>query len=436
MNNLLLILTLWVLLLALDLVAVATRMSFLQISHARLLALRDVSGAKVNATLALLPVQTRTRATLNLLLVLTRFSLAGLAIYLLFMRPVDNSISLLSGDVWVDVRLLLAFAILGIVALLLFWFEWLVERVVSRKAELYALRLTGFVRIMMFLFGFLLAPLTTSNEAQDAAETQLSLVTEDELKTMVDAGQEDGVLELGERRMIYSIIELGDTLAREIMVPRIDMQTLDVHTPIPQAADALLASGHSRVPVYEESVDNTLGLLYAKELLRAWREDIDPGALRNLLRQAYFVPEAKKVDELLAEMLSQRIHMAIVVDEYGGVAGLVTLEDIVEEILGEIQDEYDVAEEAPYQELPDGGFMFLGRVDLDDFNEIVGAGLSSDEADTLGGYIYHRLGHVPGLGETVRTGDLVLTVEQVSGRRIKKVGARWSAPASPDEDEE
>ncbi len=436
MNNLIFDLSFWILLLALDLVAIAARMSFLQISHARLLAQRDVSGEKVNVTLALLPVQTRIRASLNLLLVLTRFSLAGLAIYLLFMRPSDDLISLLPGETWVDVRLLLAFAMLGIVALLLFWFEWLVERIVTRKAEFYAVRLTGFVRVLMFLFGFLLAPLTTSGDAQDAAETQLNLVTEDELKTLVDAGQEDGVLEQGERRMIYSIIELGDTLAREIMVPRIDMQTLDVRTPIPQAADALLASGHSRVPVYEETVDNTLGLLYAKELLRAWREEIDSGSLHNLLRQAYFVPEAKKVDELLAEMLSQRIHMAIVVDEYGGVAGLVTLEDIVEEILGEIQDEYDGAEEAPYQELPDGGFLFLGRVDLDDFNEIVGAGLSSDEADTLGGYIYHQLGHVPGLGETVTTGDLVLTVEQVSGRRIKKVGARWSTSASPDKDEE
>jgi putative hemolysin len=172
-------------------------------------------------------------------------------------------------------------------------------------------------------------------------------------------------------------------------------------------------------------VDNTLGLLYAKDLLRAWREGDELGSLRSLLREAYFVPEAKKVDELLAEMQSLRIHMAIVVDEYGGVAGLVTLEDIVEEILGEIQDEYDQGEEAPYQKMEDGKYMFLGRIDLDDFNEIMNSDLPSDEADTLGGYIYSRLGRVPTVGEKVRTGKLLLTVEQVSARRIRKVSARW-----------
>jgi CBS domain containing-hemolysin-like protein len=282
----------------------------------------------------------------------------------------------------------------------------------------------------------LLVPLAFSSDAQNGSETPIGLVTEDELKSMVDAGQEDGVLESGERRMIYSIFALGDTLAREIMVPRIDMQALDVNTPLPAAVDALLDSGHSRVPVYEENVDNTLGLLYAKELLRAWREDLDPTSLRGLLRPAYFVPEAKKVDELLAEMQSKRIHMAIVVDEYGGVAGLVTLEDVVEEILGEIQDEYDVAEEAPYQKLADGSYVFLGRLGLDDFNEIFGAGLSSDETDTLGGYIYHQLGHVPNTGEEVRRGDVVLRVEQVSGRRIKKVSAQRLRPALQDDEEE
>jgi CBS domain containing-hemolysin-like protein len=151
-------------------------------------------------------------------------------------------------------------------------------------------------------------------------------------------------------------------------------------------------------------------------------------SLRDLLRPAHFVPEAKKVDELLAEMQSRRIHMAIVVDEYGGVAGLVTLEDIVEEIVGEILDEYDQFEEAPYQKLSDGSYVFQGRVNLDDFNEIMGCDLPSDEADTLGGYIYSRLGRAPAVGEAVHKGNLVLTVEQVSARRIRKVSARWVLP--------
>jgi CBS domain containing-hemolysin-like protein len=245
--------------------------------------------------------------------------------------------------------------------------------------------------------------------------------------TLVDAGQEEGVFEQEERRMIHSVFQLGDTLVREIMVPRIDMLSLDVTTPLPQAVDELIRSGHSRVPVFTDTVDNLLGLLYAKDLLRVWRQGNQQTSLKSLLRPAYFVPEAKKVDELLAEMQSKRVHMAIVVDEYGGVAGLVTLEDIIEEILGEILDEYDQGEEASFQSLADGSFTFLGRIGLDDFNEIMHSSLISDEADTLGGYIYHRLGRVPALGDQVHSGDLLLTVEQVTGRRIRKVGARWSA---------
>jgi len=250
-------------------------------------------------------------------------------------------------------------------------------------------------------------------------------VTEDDLKSLVDAGQEEGVFEKAERQMIYSIFELSDTLAREIMVPRIDMLALDVDTPLVQAVDAVLQAGYSRVPVYEESVDNTLGLLYAKDLLRAWRESDQMETLHRLLRPAYFVPEGKKLDELMAELRNHRIHMAIVVDEYGGVAGLVTLEDIVEEIFGEIRDEYDQSEEAPYQKLQDEGYMFLGRIALNDFNEIMGSELVSDEADSLGGYIYGCLGRVPNVGETIRQDRLLLTVEQVSARQIRKVSARW-----------
>ena len=178
--------------------------------------------------------------------------------------------------------------------------------------------------------------------------------------TMVDAGQEDGIFEVGEREMIYSIFGLHDTLAREIMVPRIDMLALDVNTPLDVAVDALLKTGYSRVPVYDDTVDKTLGLLYAKDLLRVWRQGEQGLDLGGLLRPVHFIPEAKRVDELMAEMQAQRIHMSIVIDEYGGVAGLVTLEDIVEEILGEIQDEYDQAEEAPYQEIDEHEFVFLG----------------------------------------------------------------------------
>jgi CBS domain containing-hemolysin-like protein len=278
-----------------------------------------------------------------------------------------------------------------------------------------------------------LIPRTRTNENRGTIEMPGS-VTEDELKTLVDAGQEEGVFELGERRMIFSIFQLGETLAREIMVPRIDMLVLDVNTPLFEAVDSLLNSGHSRVPVYEDNVDHVIGLLYAKDLLRVWREDNKSNSIRNLLRPAYFVPEAKKVDELLADMQKQRVHMAIIVDEYGGVAGIVTLEDIVEEIVGEIQDEYDQGEEAPYQELSDGSYSFQGRIDLDSFNDVMGSDLPSDEADTLSGYIYSRLGRVPTVGEKLMSGNLLLTVEQVSAHRIRKVSAHWLPPGTQEEE--
>jgi CBS domain containing-hemolysin-like protein len=395
--------------LLLDLALIAARVSMLGASNIRILVLRDQMEAGVLRTMGLLAHLTRLKASLNLSLVLTRLGFAGLILLACFL--------------WLEVvSPVAAGLVLFLAAIVLFWLEWAVETSVARNPELWALRLSGFVRLITILLALLLAPLRLSGEAQGDSELA-SVVTEDDLKNLVDAGQEEGVFELGERRMIYSIFQLGETLAREIMVPRIDMLALDAATPLPEAVDALLQSGYSRVPVYQDSVDNTLGLLYAKDLLRVWHEGGELGSMRGLLRQAYFVPEAKKVDELLAEMQSQRVHMAIVVDEYGGVAGLVTLEDIVEEILGEIQDEYDEGEEAPYQQLEDGEYLFLGRIDLDDFNDIMGSDLPVDEADTLGGLIYSRLGRVPTVGDKVREQDLLLVVDQVSARRIRKVRA-------------
>ena len=415
------------LLLGLDLAACAARMAYAQTSHARLLALRETMGARASVAVTLLPAQLRLRASLNLMLVTTRFLLAGVVLLLVALRPVDY-------------RELVAFLALLVGALLLFWLEWVVERVVAHDADAWAVRLAIFARLAMATASILLVPLALSPETSSATEAGAA-VTEDEVKTLVDAGQEEGLFELGERRMIHSIFDLGTTVAREIMVPRIDMLALEVNTPLPEAVDALLAAGHSRVPVYDGSIDHLQGLLYAKDLLRVWRETDRRQSLHVLLRPAYFVPEAKKLDALLAEMQSKRIHMAIVIDEYGGVSGLVTLEDIVEEILGEIQDEYDQGEEAPYQVLPDGSYLFLGRISLADFNEILGTDLGSEEADTLGGYIYSRIGRVPSFGDQVLvtnslTGsplapnqpasNLVLTVEQVSARRIRKVSARWA----------
>jgi CBS domain containing-hemolysin-like protein len=175
--------------------------------------------------------------------------------------------------------------------------------------------------------------------------------------------------------------------------------------------------------VYEDDIDNIIGLLYAKDLLHVMQDGHNKDSIRELLRPAYFVPDTKKADALLTEMQSQRIHMAIVVDEYGGVAGLVTLEDIIEEIIGEIQDEYDLSEEELVQQAGPDDYVFLGRIDLDDFNEIMNSNIPKVESDTLAGYLYDHFGRVPHDGESFETDGLILTIEQVIGRRIRRVRA-------------
>ena len=240
------------------------------------------------------------------------------------------------------------------------------------------------------------------------------------------------------QRMVYAVIRLSHTLVREIMVPRVDMVTLEVHTPLREAVQVLLESGFSRVPVYEERVDRIVGVLYGKDVLRyCWNGQKQADNLRALLRAPYFVPEAKRADELLAEMQARRIHMAIVIDEYGGVAGLVTLEDIVEEIVGEIHDEYDRPEAALYRQVGEGEYLFWGRVDLDDVNDLLGTHFDRNIADTLGGFIYSRLGRIPQEGEHLEAQGWDITVEKVDGRRIQQVRMRRLEsdvrPASPEE---
>ena len=246
-------------------------------------------------------------------------------------------------------------------------------------------------------------------------------VTEEQIKTMVDAGEEEGVLEEEEKEMIYSIFELGDTLAREVMVPRIDMVAIDVNTSVEEAMGVIVQAGHSRIPVYQEHIDNVVGILYAKDLLKFWA-DLPRLKVSEFLRPAYFIPETKKVDELLQELQQRKVHIAMVVDEYGGTAGLVTIEDILEEIVGEIQDEYDT-EEAVMEVIGPHEVIFDGRVDLDDVNHTMGINLPTDDADTVGGLIYTSLGRVPVAGDRVKFDDVELTVLSVAGRRVKKVRA-------------
>jgi putative hemolysin len=248
----------------------------------------------------------------------------------------------------------------------------------------------------------------------------IPFITEEEIMTMVDAGQEVGAIEEDEKEMIYSVFALANTLAREVMVPRIDIVALEVKTSVDEALDVAIRAGHSRIPTYEDSIDNIVGVLYAKDLLELWRDKRNPVSLRDVLRTPYFVPESKAVDALLEEMQQRKVHMVIVVDEYGGTAGVVTLEDIVEEIVGEIQDEYD-AEEPIVEQAGEGEFIFNARVDLDDVNRLMETAFPTEMGDTLGGFIYSQLGKVPVPGETVRFDGLVIEVLSVTGRRIRRV---------------
>jgi putative hemolysin len=308
--------------------------------------------------------------------------------------------------------------------------EFLVENGMLNSPELWAMRLAWIAKVVIKLcrpFVWITQKLGRGVLGAEWGNHQ-PLITEEEIMTLVDAGEEGGVIEEEEKAMIYSIFQLGDTLAREVMSPRIDIQALEEKTTLIEATDNMLKTGYSRAPVFRDSIDNIVGMVYIKDLLSAWRQNRSGEIVKEFLREPYFIPEATKLDDLLAEMQARRIHMAIVVDEYGGTAGVVTIEDIVEEIVGEIQDEYDFGEEAPFQILQEGEFLFSGGIDLDDVNQLTGSDLPKDTSETLGGFIYSQLGRVPAHGEEITAGGLHLTVEEVVGRRIRKVRATKQLP--------
>jgi CBS domain containing-hemolysin-like protein len=246
-------------------------------------------------------------------------------------------------------------------------------------------------------------------------------VTEEVLRDMIDVAESDEVIEETERAMIHSIFELGDTVVREIMVPRPDMVLVSVEDRLPDVLDVILQAGHSRIPVYDGDRDRIVGLIYAKDVLSRLHTGGDPDEpWGDLMRPPYFIPELKQVDSLLRELQSEKVHLAVVVDEYGATVGLVTIEDILEEIVGEIVDEYD-REEPLIEQLPSGGVRVDARLPVDDLEELLTCDLPDKEWDTVGGLLFGLLGHVPTPGEHVDVDGVRLTAERVQGRRIAKV---------------
>lgn len=303
----------------------------------------------------------------------------------------------------------------GLSAVVILTAEGIARQLARRWRDRLARELLGEAAVFLPL----IEPHPESAEPQQARE--------ETLEQMVDAGEKAGLIESDEHEMISGIIGLDRTLVREIMVPRIDVIAVDVETPLRDALDVAIEGAHSRVPVYEESIDHISGLLYAKDLLRALRDGKVDVPLRSLLRPAYFVPESKRLDELLQELQSTKVHMAIVVDEYGGTAGIVTIEDVLEEIVGEIQDEYDTSEEPLVERVGENEAIFDARVNIDEVNQVLSVDLP-ETSDTLGGLVYQRLEKMPKVGDLVKVGDVTLSVLSVIGRRIKKIRVVKHAP--------
>ncbi len=294
--------------------------------------------------------------------------------------------------------------------------------------EAFSLGLSGPVELIGRLFRPVVAVLTAATRAiarvfgaEVNSEAQISA---EELRLIVERGGEQGILEAEEEQMIHAVIELGDRRVHEVMVPRIAMVSLSVTATFDDAIETIIEEGHSRVPVYEATVDEVVGILYAKDLLPFLRpSSVKRPDLRALIRPPVFVPESMSIDDLLHEFQRRKVHIAIVLDEYGGTAGLVTIEDLLEEIVGEIQDEYDT-EEPLVERLGDDRARVDGRASVDDLLELFDLRIAledEDEYDTVGGLVYHRIGGVPVPGNEVRVDGLRLTVETTDGRRVGKV---------------
>jgi putative hemolysin len=261
-----------------------------------------------------------------------------------------------------------------------------------------------------------------------------AFVTEDELRLLFAVGEDEGVLEQEETEMIHSIFQFAETTAREVMVPRIDMVTLPDIVSVMAAVDLALQGGFSRIPVYsdESGIDEVIGILYTKDLLRQMREGKGEVPIREFVREPYFIPETKKLDDLLAEFRQNHNHMAIVVDEYGSVAGLVTIEDLMEEIVGDIQDEYD-HEETLYEYVDEHTYIVDAKMSIYDFNELLGANLEDVDYETLGGFVYSQLDKIPSIGDTITHENLTFMVLATRGRRILKVRVERHQAGEPQE---
>jgi CBS domain containing-hemolysin-like protein len=312
----------------------------------------------------------------------------------------------------------------GVMTFLILTFGEIIPKTIAlRKAESFSLlvapiiiTLRAVLKPLAYLIGFICRPFIYVFGGK--APEKGPFVTEEEIRMILATGEKEGVIEQEEREMITSIFEFGDTIVREVMTPKPDISAVDSKSTLEQIKKVIIDSGHSRIPIYEGTLDNVLGIIYAKDLLK-------PGAaenLKELLRPAIFIPETKRVSELLHEMQAARTHLAIIVDEYGVTTGVVTLEDLIEEIVGEIHDEFE-REEKMIEKIDKNTYIVDGRLSLKDLNDRLKLGLPEDEKeyDTIGGFVFSQLGKAPSVGHSIKYDDLVISVERVLRRRITRV---------------
>lgn len=372
-------------------------------------------GAKT--TLRLLDAKSKLYITYTLTSALITASIVLTASMWLIIPTINNEITL-GLPVAVGLVLLISFLtlILG---------TTVPEAVGSAYTNLFTSLLTPILNILVIVLSpitFILLGISTLLARFFGSDKLVNMVTEEEIMTLVNAGNTGGTIEDEEKEMIFSILQLDQTYAREIMIPRIDIQAIEVNTTLKEALDVFIRTGYSRIPAYKENIDNIIGLLYAKDLLNLWHNGgLDGHTVKELVRSAYFVPETRVADDLLRDLQERNVHMAIVVDEYGGTSGLVTIENIMEEIVGDIRDEYDLNEETEYIQHTEDEYLIDAGMDIDDVNELLGTSINPDDSDTLGGFIFLQIGRVPIVGESIETDELTLTIRSIDGRRIRKV---------------
>jgi CBS domain containing-hemolysin-like protein len=306
-----------------------------------------------------------------------------------------------------------------------------------RFNERFALVLAGPVQLLTRVLRPLIGGLSAMSRLIVRAATRGHtvrgpFVTEEELKLLLYVGEQEGIVEQEEREMIHGILEMTDKLVREVMVPRVDIVAVEATDSIADVIKVIIEFGFSRIPIYEDNVDNIVGVVYAKDLLRHGVVGDDQRPLKAIAREPYYTPEAKRVGELLREMKERKVHIAVVVDEHGGTAGIVTFEDLIEEIVGPIRDEYDMREVEELQIVSDHEVVVSARFPVDDLKEELDLAVPAVEADTVGGLVYELLGEIPKVGATIQLGDATLTVESIRRQGIQSVRITSPVPLVRD----